>query len=40
MKLINAGLLAGALLALGGALLARRRYVVVTVEGTSMAPTL
>ncbi|MEU0572558.1 signal peptidase I [Nonomuraea sp. NPDC005983] len=41
MKLINGGLLAGVVVAVAaGALLARRRYVVVTVEGTSMAPTL
>ncbi|MGW6501981.1 S26 family signal peptidase [Nonomuraea angiospora] len=40
MKLISMGLLAGALAAAAGALVARRRYVVVTVEGTSMAPTL
>ncbi|MFI7135559.1 signal peptidase I [Nonomuraea sp. NPDC050153] len=40
MKLISMGLLAGVLVAAAGALVARRRYVVVTVEGTSMAPTL
>ncbi|MFI6786655.1 signal peptidase I [Nonomuraea sp. NPDC050383] len=40
MKLINGGLLAGVAVAVVGALLARRRYVVVTVEGPSMAPTL
>ncbi|MEU4696817.1 S26 family signal peptidase [Nonomuraea dietziae] len=37
MKLIFGGFV---LAALAGALWARRRYVVVTVEGTSMAPTL
>ncbi|MET7338844.1 signal peptidase I [Nonomuraea sp. NPDC005650] len=40
MKLISMGLLAGVLVAAAGALVARRRYVVITVEGMSMAPTL
>ncbi|MEQ4720982.1 signal peptidase I [Nonomuraea sp. B19D2] len=40
MKLISMGLLAGVVVAAAGALVARRRYVVVTVEGMSMAPTL
>ncbi|MBN6057484.1 hypothetical protein JYK22_36510, partial [Nonomuraea sp. RK-328] len=40
MKLINGALLAGVAVAVAGVLLARRRYVVVTVEGVSMAPTL
>ncbi|MFG6198145.1 signal peptidase I [Nonomuraea sp. JJY05] len=40
MKLISMGLFAGVLAAAAGALVARRRYVVVTVEGMSMAPTL
>ncbi|TMR93316.1 S26 family signal peptidase [Nonomuraea basaltis] len=40
MKLINGVLLVGVLAAVAGVLLARRRYVVVTVEGTSMVPTL
>ncbi|MEV4114613.1 S26 family signal peptidase [Nonomuraea sp. NPDC049695] len=40
MKLISMGLLAGVLVTATAALVARRRYVVVTVNGTSMAPTL
>ncbi|MEV0198594.1 S26 family signal peptidase [Nonomuraea sp. NPDC050691] len=41
MKLINGALLAGGAVAVAtGVLLARRRYVVVTVVGISMAPTL
>jgi signal peptidase I len=39
-KLIFRGLLAGVLALVVGALWARRRYVVITVDGTSMAPTL
>ncbi|MFJ2031607.1 S26 family signal peptidase [Streptosporangium sp. NPDC087985] len=40
MKLVVCGLLAGVLVLVAGVLWARRRYVVVTVDGTSMAPTL
>ncbi|NUW30599.1 signal peptidase I [Nonomuraea sp. SMC257] len=40
MNLISGGLLAGVAVAVVGVLLARRRYVVVTVDGVSMAPTL
>ncbi|GAA0913903.1 signal peptidase I [Nonomuraea longicatena] len=40
MKVIGGALLAGALAAVVGAVLVRRRYVVITVEGSSMVPTL
>ncbi|MDP9844061.1 S26 family signal peptidase [Streptosporangium lutulentum] len=40
MELILRGLVAGALVLVAGALWARGRYVVITVSGTSMTPTL